>query len=154
MSNWPWTIEISRIAIVIVLIMLGCDSRQEQPSNQASGGGRQRWTTIGKNEWYELSEFRAKVDESVVYCDFAKTDPQLGIGLAIDLAVLADSRGFTHFRRTEADPAEKYPQVLADINSDKRQSDLFIVHFYHAKPDGHTDVFEVKSLMGLADRKQ
>ena len=101
------------------------------------------WKSVAKNEWYELLEFRVSKNQSIFNSNFSKSDAQLGIGIAIDIGVLASERGFTHFRVLEATPVEKFPKLIEEIQADKKSGDdMQIVEFYAEKPDDSDQVFD------------
>ena len=114
------------------------------------------WRSFARNDYYELFEFPLSKTESIVRSQIAKGDAQLGIGVVMDIAVLADSRGFKYFKpsetptREELDRTPNHPSDKDAIGS----SDLIKIVFLNEKPESADDsVMDVKTWLFLVEQR-
>ena len=90
---------------------------------------------VAKNEWYILYEAPLDKNVSRFTTETIKSDPQLGIGILIDIAKVADTRGF------------KFIELIASTD------DSILVTFHHARPETSGKIFEVDQLMVLSEKR-
>jgi len=152
-------------AASIIFVSLGCDSKRglkDASKNQIELAPLEieslvddiEWVRFVRNEWYEASELRLDDQRSVIHWKLFKSDPQLGIRLAIDLGVMAEPRGFTHFRINELNPGVIDAEVFEALEIEMGENgQLFVVNFFKKKPDRDDEVFEVKQMVALAKQR-
>ena len=114
------------LSVGLLIVLVGCSSDAEDAvtvnSDAASTSvtlpnedksGESNWRLVDSNEWYDLFELTLTETESLICTAFHKTDAQLGIGIAINVAVLADDRGFKFFTFNEASLSDDQMTALA-----------------------------------------
>ena len=148
----------------LILTICGCNPvrdpptapnrNQAQQDDSARGATEHEWASFATNEWYQLSELRITAKQSIVHWKITKPDPQLGIAVAVDLAVLAKPRGFTHFRVKQSDPYETHARFLNDLEIDEELiNEIVVVDFYRGEPDQLDRVFDVEMMVTLAKQQ-
>ena len=161
----------SRVTLFFCLVMIftGCetkpspvqiengnlesDVKQTEANEQET---RREWKTVVKNESYELAELHLSDTESLVYSMILQPDAQLGIGVGIDLAVVADSRGFNYFRYSRTAPDQEQYDSVAHLRRDNHKySSFLMVEFFKEKPAKEGEfLFDVKMLVSLVQQRK
>lgn len=150
--------------VTVMLAFCSCNSNHDQPlvrnglqMDRQNGTTpdeiKHKWKRFAINDWYELSELRVNDKQSIIHWRIAKGDPQLGIGVASDIGVLAKRRGFTYFRLSQTDPTETHADYLTDIKfKENIINDLFVVDFFIAKPEKMDRVFDVAMMVMISEQ--
>ena len=105
------------------------------------------------NEWYDLFELRLLDNKSAVCTAFQKPDAQLGIGITLDIASMANDRNFNFFMIAKADLGEEQMKPLEKMLPDDVVSLSCVqVDFLVAIPK-NTDqqVIDVKHMVKLLE---
>ena len=119
-------------------------SSTETPVQEESG--EPDWQLVDSNEWYDLFELARSENESVFCTAFHKTDAQLGIGIAFNIAVRADDRNYKYFTFNDASLTQKQKNSLEPHLPEARVLEsYFLVSYLNAKPDApQSHVFDAE----------
>ena len=117
----------------------------EEKSDEAN------WRLVDSNEWYDIFELVLTDDESVICTAFHKTDAQLGIGIAFDIATLADDRKFKYFTFSETSLTQNQNRILRPLLPKSRVLEShFFVKYLNTKPEHeNSHVFDAESMAQL-----
>ena len=145
-------------------LLLGCNSSANRNTEADSGGTSysatspthddtrsEDWRLIDSNEWYDLFELNLTDTESIICSAFHKTDAQLGIGIALNVAILADDRGFRFFRFKETSLTDEQARMLEPLLPKDRVLETHsLAEFLNVEPEeSHTHVFNAAFMTQL-----
>ena len=121
----------------------------EEKSDEAS------WRLVDSNEWYDIFELILTDDESLICTAFHKTDAQLGIGIAFNIAILAGDRKFKYFTFSETSLTQNQNRILEPLLPKSLVLEShFLVKYLNFKPeDEDRHVFDAE-LMARLRRNQ
>ena len=151
-------------AACLTLVLIGCDSNDELTSvadtklvpttsnSHSSDDSRiPEWRLVHSNEWYDLFELNLTDTEALICTAFHKTDAQLGIGIAFNIAILADDREFKYFTFKEASLTENQTRILEPLLPESRVLEShFLVEYSNAEPeDPDSHVFDAEFMTQL-----
>ena len=154
-------------AFLVVITITGCDGeRSNKPvedndpipnsrieSNQTSDA--REWQQLDANEWYDLFELRIADDKSLTCAAFHKTDPQLPIGIVLNLAAIAKKRGYKFIEINDTSPTEDQKRLMENtLSSDYVLVSYGGVRFHLNKPEFDDQVFDVSFLTENLDRNE
>jgi len=133
------------------------ESNQETKSEEKTAINYQ-WTKVVENEWYILYELPTSKTQSVLNCTYLQLDAQLGIGIAIDVGVIANSRGFHYFQFSEYEsPSIKISESLRELRklqpSEFKFDGLFTINFLDSEAPDLENVMDVQSMVFLAKQR-
>jgi len=137
------------IIVVSLLVFVGCDSsakHERAADTEVTANSVQSpppvednlpaWELIDSNEWYDIFELKLTDRESFISTAFHKTDAQLGIGVSLSVAVLADDRGFKYFRFNDASLTEEQAKMLEPLLPEGRVLETTtMAEFLAVKPE-------------------
>ncbi|MEM7785749.1 MAG: hypothetical protein AAF939_19735 [Planctomycetota bacterium] len=104
------------------------------------------WRRVDSNEWYDHFELVLTDSESITCAAFHKTDAQLGIGIAFQIAILADDRKFKFFTFNEASPTQNQMEMLEPLLPKSRVLESYsLIKYFESKPkDTDPHAFDVE----------
>lgn len=150
---------------LVVITITGCDGeRNTKPVNgkdlvlnsQIKSGltsDSGKWQQLDANQWYDLFELQIADDKSLTCAAFHKTDPQLPIGIVLNLAAIAKKRGYKFIEMDESSPTVDQKRLLENmLSSDYVLVSYGGVRFHLNKPEFDNQVFDVGFLTENLDR--
>ena len=142
----------------LALVFLGCDSNNDgqplvfdepslsKPSSPPTRSTEPKWRRFGSNEWYEIYELRLSENQSLICLAIHKSDAQLGIPIAVNIARVAETRGFKFFREENASPTKMQTELIDRILPEGLIDEAFYkIDFLLTKPLGDDRVVDVAS---------
>ena len=145
--------------IGLALVMVGCDSTLDQQptgkvepeqSSQPASSNESRepqWHRFASNEWYELYELKLSENEFLICMAAHKTDAQLGIGISVEIARMANSRGGKFFRAEEIVPTKAQAALVESLLPDGRVLESYAkVEYFATKPIDDENLVDVAAM--------